>query len=160
MSLENELRERSKSSCELCSGSDDLQVYIIPPSTNEHLDNSVIVCRTCFDQIKSPEITNINHWRCLNDSMWSEHIPVQVVVWRLLFKLKKEGWPQDLLNMMYIEDATLEIAKSLMDIEDEKQEAIHRDVNGVVLSSGDSVILIKDLKVKGVKFDSKAGDTC
>ena len=157
MSLENELRERSKSSCELCSGSDDLQVYTIPPSTNEHLDNSVIVCRTCFDQIKSPEITNINHWRCLNDSMWSEHIPVQVVVWRLLFKLKKEGWPQDLLNMMYIEDATLEIAKSLMDIEDEKQEAIHRDVNGVVLSSGDSVILIKDLKVKGSSLIAKQG---
>ena len=44
--------------------------------------------------------------------MWSEHIPVQVVVWRLLFKLKKEGWPQDLLDMMYIEDTTLEIAKS------------------------------------------------
>ena len=157
MSLENELRERSKSSCELCSGSDDLQVYIIPPSTNEHLDNSVIVCRTCFDQIKSPEITNINHWRCLNDSMWSEHVAVQIMAWRMLQRLRNEGWPKDLLDMMYLDDTALEWAKALGDGVEEITKIVHRDVNGVILQAGDSVVLIKDLKVKGTSMVAKQG---
>ena len=157
MSLERELKKRSASKCELCLNDENLQVYILPPTKTQTLERAIMACNICVNQIENPDNTDPNHWRCLNDSMWSEHIPVQVVVWRLLFKLKKEGWPQDLLNMMYIEDATLEIAKSLMDIEDEKQEAIHRDVNGVVLSSGDSVILIKDLKVKGSSLIAKQG---
>ena len=157
MSLENELRERSKSSCELCSGSDDLQVYIIPPSTNEHLDNSVIVCRTCFDQIKSPEITNINHWRCLNDSMWSEHVAVQIMAWRMLQRLRNEGWPKDLLDMMYLSSDDLEWAKALGDGVEDDIKLIHRDVNGVILKSGDSVVLVKDLKVKGSSMTAKQG---
>ena len=34
---------------------------------------------------------------------------------------------------------------------------IHRDVNGVVLENGDSVVLIKDLKVKGSSLVAKQG---
>jgi protein PhnA len=34
---------------------------------------------------------------------------------------------------------------------------IHRDVNGVVLEAGDSVVLIKDLKVKGSSMVAKQG---
>jgi protein PhnA len=34
---------------------------------------------------------------------------------------------------------------------------VHRDVNGVVLQAGDSVILIKDLKVKGSSMVAKQG---
>ena len=33
----------------------------------------------------------------------------------------------------------------------------HRDVNGVPLSAGDSVVLIKDLKVKGSNMVAKQG---
>ena len=38
-----------------------------------------------------------------------------------------------------------------------KDKVIHKDVNGVVLSAGDSVVLIKDLKVKGGGFTAKRG---
>lgn len=34
---------------------------------------------------------------------------------------------------------------------------IHRDVNGVQLQAGDSVVLIKDLKVKGSSMVAKQG---
>jgi protein PhnA len=34
---------------------------------------------------------------------------------------------------------------------------IHRDSNGVQLSSGDTVVLIKDLPVKGAGFTAKRG---
>ena len=41
--------------------------------------------------------------------------------------------------------------------EDEEGKLIHRDVNGVILEAGDSVVLIKDLKVKGTSMVAKQG---
>ena len=157
MSLERELKNRSNSVCELCSSDENLQVYIVPPSKDENLENSLMACKTCVEQIENPEATEANHWRCLNDSMWSEHKAVQVVAWRMLSRLRKEGWPQDLLDMMYLDEETLEFAKATGEGEDDPNKVIHRDVNGVVLEAGDSVVLIKDLKVKGSSMVAKQG---
>ena len=157
MSLERELKKRSNSVCELCSSDENLQVYIVPPSKDENLENALIACKICAEQIENPEATEANHWRCLNDSMWSEHKAVQVVAWRMLSRLRKEGWPQDLLDMMYLDEETLEFAKATGEGEDDPNKVIHRDVNGVVLEAGDSVVLIKDLKVKGSSMVAKQG---
>ncbi len=157
MSLERELKKRSNKVCELCSSDENLQVYIVPPSKDENLENSFMACKTCIHQIENPEATDTNHWRCLNDCMWSEHKPVQVVAWRMLSRLRKEGWPQDLLDMMYLDEETLEFAKATGEGEDDANKVIHRDVNGVVLEAGDSVVLIKDLKVKGSSMVAKQG---
>ena len=89
--------------------------------------------------------------------MWSEHQAVQVTAWRMLSRLRKEGWPQDLLDMMYLEEDVLEFAKATGEGEDEPDKLIHRDVNGVILQAGDSVVLIKDLKVKGSSMVAKQG---
>lgn len=157
MSLERELKKRSNSVCELCSSDENLQVYIVPPSKDENLENALMACKTCVEQIENPEATEANHWRCLNDSMWSEHKAVQVVAWRMLSRLRKEGWPQDLLDMMYLDEETLEFAKATGEGEDDPNKVIHRDVNGVILEVGDSVVLIKDLKVKGSSMVAKQG---
>ena len=157
MSLERELKKRSNSVCELCSSDENLQVYIVPPSKDENLENALMACKTCVEQIENPEATEANHWRCLNDSMWSEHKAVQVVAWRMLSRLRKEGWPQDLLDMMYLDEETLEFAKATGEGEDDPNKVIHRDVNGVVLEAGDSVVLIKDLPVKGSRLVAKQG---
>ena len=157
MSLERELKKRSNSVCELCSSDENLQVYIVPPSKDENLENALMACKTCVEQIENPEATEANHWRCLIDSMWSEHKAVQVVAWRMLSRLRKEGWPQDLLDMMYLDEETLEFAKATGEGEDDPNKVIHRDVNGVVLEAGDSVVLIKDLKVKGSSMVAKQG---
>jgi len=157
MSLERELKKRSNTVCELCSNVESLQVYVVPPSKNESLDNSILACNYCIEQINNPEATDANHWRCLNESMWSEHKPVQVVAWRMLSRLKDEGWPQDLLDMMYLEEETLEFAKATGEGEDDSNKIIHKDVNGVILETGDSVVLIKDLKVKGSSIVAKQG---
>ena len=69
----------------------------------------------------------------------------------------KEDWTQDLLGMMYLEEDTLELAKASGDGEVDENKIIHRDVNGVVLNNGDSVVLIKDLKVKGSSMVAKQG---
>jgi protein PhnA len=89
--------------------------------------------------------------------MWSEHQAVQVAAWRQLSRLRKEGWPKDLLDMMYMEDDVLEFAKSTGEGEADPDQLIHRDVNGVILQAGDSVVLIKDLKIKGSSQVAKQG---
>ncbi len=157
MSIKNILLERSNSTCELCSNTENLQVYSLAPNARETIDDSILACATCIDQIENPEKTDVNHWRCLNDSMWNENAAVQVVAWRMLSRLKKEGWPQDLLDMMYLDDENLKWAQATGEGEEESEKIIHRDVNGVVLQTGDTVVLIKDLKVKGSSMVAKQG---
>ena len=157
MSVEKELLERSGSKCELCSGKENLKVYEVPPVSTGGIDGSLLACTTCINQIENPETTDANHWRCLNDSMWSEFKPVQAVAWRMLSRLRPEGWPQDLLDMLYLEDDTLKWAQATGEGLDESEKIIHRDVNGVILEAGDNVVLIKDLKVKGSSMVAKQG---
>lgn len=157
MSILADLESRSGNACELCGATENLQVYEVPPVSTGGVDGSLLGCATCIDQIENPDNVDSNHWRCLNDSMWSEHDAVKVVAWRMLNRLKSEGWPQDLLDMMYLDDETLEWAKATGEGEAESEKIIHRDVNGNILENGDSVVLIKDLKVKGSSMVAKQG---
>ncbi|TVZ57943.1 phosphonoacetate hydrolase [Flavobacteriaceae bacterium MAR_2010_105] len=157
MSVLKTLIERSHNSCELCTSTDELQQYTIPPALNENVANDILVCNTCLGQIEQREEMNPNYWRCLNDSMWSEHVAVQIMAWRMLHRLKIEGWPKDLLEMMYLNDEALALARATGEHEDEANKIIHRDSNGVILQAGDSVVLIKDLKVKGSSMVAKQG---
>ena len=157
MSLEQQLRERSGSACELCGATDSLQVYEVPPVSSGGFDGSILACKTCVEQIENPEKTEFNHWRCLNESMWSEQNAVKVVAWRMLSRLRSEGWPQDLLDMLYLDDEALTWAKATGEGIEETEKIIHRDANGAILEAGDNVVLIKDLKVKGSSMVAKQG---
>ncbi|WP_299161129.1 alkylphosphonate utilization protein [uncultured Tenacibaculum sp.] len=157
MSLLQELEERSGNQCELCTAKDNLSIYEVPPMSTGGVDGSLLACSTCVEQIGDVEKTEANHWRCLNDSMWSEFRAVKIVAWRMLSRLRKEGWPQDLLDMLYLEDDDLRFAKESGDHLDESEKIIHRDANGAILQAGDSVVLIKDLKVKGSSMVAKQG---
>jgi protein PhnA len=157
MGLFEDLQSRSGSKCELCGTTENLKIYEVPAVSTDLGDGSLLGCETCIGQIENPEMTDSNHWRCLNDSMWSEHPAVQVVAWRMLSRLKSEGWPQDLLDMMYLDDAHLAWAKATGEGAAEEEQVIHRDVNGVILENGDNVVLIKDLKVKGTSMVAKQG---
>ncbi len=157
MNVENELKQRSNNSCELCGSSDNLSVYIVPPALNESVDESILICDTCKGQIENPDTVEANHWRCLNDSMWSTVPAVQVMAWRMLNRLRGEGWPVDLLDMLYLDDETLKWAKSTGEDLSDDEKIIHKDSNGAVLSQGDNVVLIKDLDVKGGGFTAKRG---
>ncbi len=157
MGLLEDLINRSGSGCELCGTTANLSIYEVPPVSTGGVDGSLLACDTCKNQIEDPKAMDANHWRCLNDSMWSEHNPVKVVAWRMLSRLKAEGWSQDLLDMMYLEDETLTRAKATGEGLLESEKVIHRDVNGVILENGDNVVLIKDLKVKGSSMVAKQG---
>lgn len=157
MSTEQALHARSGSKCELCGATDNLGIYEIPPDSDGSADKSVLVCDTCREQIENPETVDTNHWRCLNDSMWSQVPAVQVMAWRMLTRLSAEGWPQELLDMLYLDDATLAWAKAGVEGQSSEEVARHVDCHGAVLEAGDTVTLIKDLNVKGANFTAKRG---
>lgn len=152
MSINETLQNRSDSKCELCSATDSLDTHIVVPKTGEKAEDCALLCPTCTGQIKDPSTINANHWRCLSDSIWSPEPAVQVLAWRLLDNLKGENWASNLLEMLYLDDDTAEWANS------EGISGIkHVDSNGVELKGGDSIVLIKDLNVKGANFIAKRG---
>lgn len=139
--------------CELCGATENLETLNIGNGSDEQ---SLILCEICRTQIANPETLDNNHWRCLNDTMWSEKPAVQVMSYRLLRALGE----QDLVDMMYLEDEVKAWADSGLLItasNDTEGPLIHRDSNGTILNEGDTVTLIKDLDVKGAGFTAKRG---
>ncbi len=152
--IERKLKDRSGSVCEISGAEHDLVVYVLPPANERTVENSVLIAKHLKDQIENPETTDEKDWRGLSESMWSEHLPVQIVSWRMLARLKNT----DLLDMMYLDVEALEWAKATGEGEEEDENKIvHKDSNGVTLLDGDSVVLIKDLDVKGATFTAKRG---
>lgn len=130
MSTEATLLERCQSQCELCAASTPLSPFVVAPHALVTVDHAVMLCDTCKGQIENPETVDMNHWRCLNDSMWSQVQPVQVLAWRQLKRISEtEGWARNLLDMMYLDEETAKWAEIGMDDDAEKP----RDVNGVEL---------------------------
>ena len=150
MDIKESLVKRSGGCCELCTSTDNLDVYEVSPSDGT-VQQSILVCSTCKEQLEDTDKLDGNHWHCLNDSMWSEVDAVKVVAYRVLSMLKN----QEMLDMLYLEDDILNWAKQGLVANEAK--AIHRDSNGVILEAGDTVSIIKDLEVKGAGFTAKRG---
>ncbi|MCW9034847.1 MAG: PhnA domain-containing protein [Rhodospirillales bacterium] len=157
MSVKDSLFERSESKCELCTATNALDVYEIPPTSDGSAEQSILVCDTCKNEIENLGDLDVKHWRCLNDSMWSQVPAVQVMAWRMLTRLSGEVWARDQLDMLYLEDDVLAWAQSGSSGDAEEQTVKHLDSNGAVLEAGDTVTLIKDLNVKGANFTAKRG---
>lgn len=157
MSLIQELQTRSGNKCELCTSETALNIYEVPPTSNPNSDNTILVCKTCLNQIEKTEQLDANHWKILTETMWSEFPAVQVVAWRMLSRLRNEGWAADSLDILYLEDETLEWAKKTGDHESEGTVEFHQDSNGTRLYEGDTVVLVKTLDVKGSTLSAKLG---
>jgi len=156
MTIEQTLQQRAEGQCELCKSSENLSVFEVTPNEGLSEDCAILACENCIQQMQDADKIDVNHWRCLNDSMWSQIPAVQVVAWRMLTQLSSEGWPQDFLDMLYLDDDTLSWAKAGIETEDESA-VVHKDAHGAVLNAGDTVTLIKDLNVKGANFTAKRG---
>lgn len=156
MSIEQQLLARSEHSCELCKATESLDLHAVAPYEADSAEHCALLCTTCQQELDAP--LDQNHWRCLNDSMWSAEPAVQVLAWRTLKKLSGEVWAQDLLDMLYLEPSIQEWAEIGLAVEEEDDDAeALLDSNGVRLQTGDSVTIIKDLDVKGAGFIAKRG---
>ncbi|MGO4999757.1 PhnA domain-containing protein [Oceanisphaera sp. W20_SRM_FM3] len=158
MSIEQQLLARSEHSCELCKATANLDLHAVAPYAADSAEHCALLCTTCQQELTDP--TDHNHWRCLNDSMWSTEPAVQVLAWRTLKKLSTDQtWAQDLLDMLYLEPGVQEWAE-IGQAEDAADDGeILLDSNGVRLAAGDTVTIIKDLDVKGAGFTAKRGTT-
>jgi protein PhnA len=134
--------------CELCGSDDGVSLLEIAPSDGSE-EQSIYLCSTCKTQIQNGELDE-THFNCLNDSMWSETPAVAVMSYRLLNALGR----QDLVDMMYMEDDIKAWADATTSGSD---KLVYRDANGVVLQAGDTVVITKDLDVKGTGFVAKRG---
>ena len=137
--------------CELCGSSEDVSIVELPVSDGSE-EQSVYVCATCKGQIESGELDE-THFNCLNDAMWSEVPAVKVMSYILWHKLGRS----DMTDMMYLEEDEQKLADSAINAEANK--VVFRDANGVELKAGDSIVILKDLDVKGAGFTAKRGTT-
>ncbi|SFD49611.1 phosphonoacetate hydrolase [Sulfitobacter brevis] len=132
--------------CPLCATDAPL---IATPVSGGPADASAPLCVICVTQIAS-DSPDPAHFRALASTMWSEDPAIQVLAARVLAKLQ-EPWARDLAEQLYLDDETRVWADNV------PQQTNHRDSNGQPLVAGDTVVLIKDLPVKGGGFTAKRG---
>lgn len=157
MKLEDQLQERSGNACELCGNTSDLGIFEVKPDSISTTDNTFHACKKCTSQINKTTELDSNHWTCLSSSMWSEVPAIQVIAWRMLNRLKNESWAADNLDILYLDNATLEWAKESGDHNASNAEEVHKDSNGLTLKEGDTVVLTRSLDVKGSQLNAKMG---
>ncbi|ATG36331.1 MULTISPECIES: alkylphosphonate utilization protein [Phaeobacter] len=135
-------------SCALCAAESPLVPYEVTGAP-EGQSPEVALCHLCAEQVAGD--LDPNHMRGLSSAMWSETPAVQVLAARLLARLADHDWARDLAEQLWLED---EIRTW---VEAAPASSAHRDSNGAPLAQGDSVVLIKDLPVKGAGFTAKRG---
>ncbi|MEC4728618.1 PhnA domain-containing protein [Shewanella sp. D64] len=155
--MTRELLKRCDSKCELCGSESKLTSFELPDSKG-YGDARIMICDTCTGQIQDSSTLDMNHWRCLNDSMWSPVPAVQVMAYRMLKQISAEAWARDLLDMLYLDEHMQAWADAGINEVDE-DFVPHRDSNGAIIEAGDNVVIIKDLNVKGTTFTAKRGTT-
>lgn len=149
------IRERADGACELCNTPGKVSAYLVPPKSEETIDNQVAICNVCSDAIAYPE-SNAQHWRCLGDSIWNPTASIQVLSYQLLETIAPtHNWAQDIIDNAYLEDDSSQWIESWRIVN--PADIIHKDCNGNILQAGDTVTLIKDLDVKGASFNAKRG---
>lgn len=153
--MNSNLEKRSGGACELCQSTQQITVYQVPPV--DYPDNEIVICHTCRSQIEREQPMEGSYWGFLSDVMWSPVPAVQVVAWRMLSRLKNESWAADNLDIMYLDEDLLRWAQATSDHEDAAELPVHRDSNGNVLKTGDTVVLTRTLDVKGSSLNARMG---
>ncbi len=155
---ETALQARAGNKCELCNATENLTALAVLPAHQSGPNGLILTCGVCRAQIEGESDLDANHWFCLQESAWSGVPAVQAVVWRLLSRLNGESWAQGLLEQIYLDEETLAWAKEGMAAATGNKAAPKIvDSNGTPLAAGDSVMVIKDLDVKGTSFVAKRG---
>ena len=136
----DELMDRAGSACEFCGVADELVSVDVPS------EDQVLLCPDCRGEVVVPAA----HWRCLEGAMWSIEPSVQIAVWRKLSEID-EMWATDARESMIMEPEVMARAEATALMVE------HFDNNGMRLEHGDTVVLVKDLVVKGAGFTAKRG---
>lgn len=149
MSISNPLKERSQSQCELCAVLPASIEYTVSPKPDT-IDNQVAICQACMEDIDS--LGNVDHWRCLEGSIWNPTPSVQALSYRLLHRLQEHDWAANALASVDLDEDVQSWAMSAL-----AEPEYHQDAYGNKLESGDNVVLTQSLNVKGTNFSAAKG---
>lgn len=133
-----DLIARSGNTCEFCGGANGLHAADSAPL------GELLLCATC-----ASDDAPADHWRCLEGAAWTAEPEVQLAVWRKLGQIDA-AWATEAREGMTL-------LPEVQSIADQPAAVEHRDSNGTLLAQGDTVVLIKDLTVKGANFTAKRG---
>ena len=156
MNTEQVVMQRSDSRCELCASPEHLALYAVAPYDDSEAEQCVMTCAVCREQLAEGSELDTKRWHSLNDTVWSSVAAVQVLSYRLLKRLAAEPWAQDLIDMVYLTEEVQHWADATETPDSDDGEPT-LDSNGTQLFAGDTVVLIKDLDVKGASFVAKRG---
>ncbi len=137
----DELMTRADGRCEFCGAQDGLVSTDVTP------EDQILLCPICVSDGETPP----GHWRCLEGAAWSVVPSVQIAVWQKLGTID-DSWAVDTRDMMQVDP---EAMKRL--VLADQPEIVHKDSLGMELAHGDTVVLVKDLPVKGAGFTAKRG---
>ena len=135
----SDLIARAGGACEFCGAPEGLEAVAFAPA------DSVLLCPAC----RGEEDVAADHWRCLEGAAWSVEPAVQFAVWRKLGLIDAPWAAESRAGMDLLPQAQVWA--------DAPAPVQHLDSNGAVLAQGDTVVLIKDLVVKGANFTAKRG---
>ncbi len=135
----SDLIARAGGACEFCGASEGLEAVAFAPA------DPVLLCPAC----RGEEDVAADHWRCLEGAAWSVEPAVQFAVWRKLGLIDAPWAAESRAGMDLLPQAQVWA--------DAPAPVQHLDSNGAVLAQGDTVVLIKDLVVKGANFTAKRG---
>src|SRR5690606_15889357 len=132
-----------------------LRPHAVSPG-DDTADRSVLLCEDCAARLEADEL-DPKHWFCLKESIWSGVPAVQVLSFRLLHRLRAEGWAAEALDQAYLADEVREWAMEGLPSDSADDEGATKtvDCNGNELADGDSVTLVRNLDVKGAGFVAK-----
>lgn len=129
---------RANGACEFCGAGDAVAAVAIAPA------GEVALCAVCRGEADAPA----GHWRCLEGAAWSAEPVVQFAVWRKLGDITEPWAVEAREGMVLSPEAEGWAAVPVIE---------HRDCHGARLAQGDTVVLVKDLVVKGAGFTAKRG---
>ena len=144
------LENRSGGTCEFCASGAAQFAFTVSPK-KEDPQNQVALCDACFSDVEL--LNNVEHWRCVEGSIWNPEPAVQALSYRIANQLKEQHtWAQNLLDSVEIDEDIVSWATS-----NQKSSTIHLDAFGNSLENGDTVVLTQALDVKGTSFSAPKG---
>jgi protein PhnA len=149
------LKERSNEVCELCGGGGELHAYAVPPKEADKPEHVVVLCDGCQNRIVAGDYSDTDYWRFLTGSIWSEVPSVQALSYKILGKLSGADWAAETLDSVAVDEEIAVWAGAEDALEAGK--VVHKDAYGVMLESGDTVVLTQNLNVKGANFIAPKG---
>ncbi len=145
-----QLAERCQGLCELCTTEAATIAYAVSPKNHDVIENEVALCNNCLSKLNSTE--DQQHWQCLAGSIWNTEPSVQALTYRILYNNKDQDWAQEIMSSVELDESVINWAESAFVVAD-----VHKDSNGTVLESGDTVVLTQNLNVKGANFTATKG---